>query len=181
MRLAVTHPESIGALALVATTASAEPRHLREASGKLWELFAAGHREDIVDAALQFFFSPTTYREHPELIARYRRDIVERGDVAGIVAAAQAAMERTDLMSAIGAIAVPTLVVAGRDEISAAGPAEAEAIAAAIPGARLAIVADANHLLALEKPAEFVRLVSTFVREPMPRRENPRSAHRTPA
>ena len=130
-------------------TASAEPSHLREAAGTLWELFAAGHRDDIVDAALQFFFSPTTYREQPELIARYRRDVVERGDVAGVVAAARAAMERTDLMSAIGAITVPTLVVGGRDDIGAAAPAEAEAIAAAIPGARLAIVEDANHLLAL--------------------------------
>lgn len=164
MRLAVRHPEAIGALALVATTASAEPPHLREAAGKLWQLFAAGHREDIVDAALQFFFSPATYREHPELIARYRRDVVERGDVDGIVAAAHAAMERTDIMATIRAIAVPTLVVAGRDDIGAAGPAEAQAIAAAIPGARLAIVEDANHLLALEKSAEFVRLVSTFVR-----------------
>ena len=164
MRLAA-EPSLIRRLVLIATTASAEPPHLREASGKLWELFAAGHREDIVDAALQFFFSPATYAEHPDLIARYRKDVVERGDVSGIVAAAEAVMARADFSAELARIPIPTLVIAGRDDIGAAGPTEAESIAAGIPGAKLAIVERANHLLALEKPGEFVRLVGEFVRE----------------
>ena len=164
MRLALAHPGMLRALVLVATTAAAEPPHLRDATGKLWELFRDGHREDIVDAALQFFFSPATYQQQPELIARYRQNVVERGDVAGIVAAANAAMDRDDIRSQIGSIDVPTLVIAGKDDVGGAAPPEAEAIAARIPGAELAIVENASHLLAVEKPREFVELVSSFVR-----------------
>jgi 3-oxoadipate enol-lactonase len=165
MRLALAHPEAIDRLVLVATTASAEPPHLVEAAGNLWKLFAAGHREDIADAALQFFFSPATYREQPELVARHRRSMIERGDVSGIVAAAHAAMNRDDVSAKLGAIRVPTLVVAGRDDVGAAGQAEAERIAATIPGARLAILERANHLLAVERPREFVDVASRFLRE----------------
>jgi pimeloyl-ACP methyl ester carboxylesterase len=164
MRLALAHPEGIDRLVLVATTASAEPPQLAEAAGQLWALFAAGHREDIVDAALQFFFAPATYQEQADLVARYRKDVVGRGDVTGIVAAATAAMKRDDIMARLGAIGAPTLVVAGREDIGAAGPAEAEAIATAIPGAQLTIIDQANHLLAVERPREFVAAVSAFVR-----------------
>lgn len=164
MRLAIAHPEAMDRLALIATSASAEPPELAQASAGLWQLFAAGHREDVVDAALQFFFSPATYRDQPALVARHRARVVAIGDASGIVAAAQAATSRDDVTAQLGAIRVPTLVVAGRDDISAAGPAEAERIAAAIPDAQLAIVEEANHMLALERPREFVDVVSTFVR-----------------
>jgi 3-oxoadipate enol-lactonase len=90
--------------------------------------------------------------------------MVERGDVTGIVAAAHAAMNRDDVLAKLGTLRIPTLVVAGRDDVGAACPAEAERMAAAIPGARLAIVERANHLLAVERPHEFVDVVSPFVR-----------------
>lgn len=166
MRLALRQPNAIGALVLIAATASAEPPELRAATTQLWELFGDGHREDIVDSALQFFFSPATYAEQPELIARHRKDVVERGDVAGIVAAANAVLDRPDLLSRIGDIDVRTMVIAGRDDIGAAGPGEAEAIAARIPGAKLAIVERASHLLAVEQPRELNALVRAFVRSP---------------
>jgi 3-oxoadipate enol-lactonase len=164
MRLALAQPEAIDRLVLVATAASAEPAHLVEAAGTLWTLYAAGHREDVADAALPFFFSPTTLADQPDLVARHRRSMVEREDVAGIVAAARAAMQRDDVAAKLGAIRVPTLIVAGREDIGASDVAEAERMAAAIGGAQLAIVERANHLLAVERPREFVDVVSAFLR-----------------
>jgi len=49
---------------------------------------------------------------------------------------------------------VPTLVVAGADD-EVIAPAEAEALAAAIPGARLRVIPDAGHMVACEQPAAF--------------------------
>lgn len=170
MRVALAHPDAIDRLVLVATAASAEPPHLVEASGNLWALYAAGHREDIADAALPFFFSAATRQDQPDLVARHRRSMVERDDVTGIVAAAQAAMLRDDLSAKLGAIRVPTLVVAGREDVGASDVAEAERMVASIPDARLRIIDGANHLLALERPAEFVATVGAFVREPAPLR-----------
>ncbi|HSV59044.1 MAG TPA: alpha/beta fold hydrolase [Variovorax sp.] len=55
----------------------------------------------------------------------------------------------------------PTLVIAGtRDE--ATPPAMSEAMVAAIPGARLATI-EAAHLSAVERPADFVRLLRGFI------------------
>jgi 3-oxoadipate enol-lactonase len=59
-------------------------------------------------------------------------------------------------------IAVPTLVIAGtRDE--ATPPSMSEAIAAAIPNARLATI-DAAHVSAVERPVEFTQLLIDFWR-----------------
>jgi len=43
-----------------------------------------------------------------------------------------------------------------------------EAIAAKIPGARMATIAGAAHLSAVEKPGEFARLVEEFLPERVP-------------
>ena len=57
---------------------------------------------------------------------------------------------------------MPTLVIAGvRDE--ATPPAMSEAIAAAIPGAKLVDI-DAAHLSAVERPVEFAQLLIDFWR-----------------
>jgi len=58
-------------------------------------------------------------------------------------------------------IRVPTLVVAGTQDL-ATPPAMSEDIAAAIPGARLASI-DAAHISAVEKPAELAALILDFV------------------
>ena len=57
---------------------------------------------------------------------------------------------------------MPTLVIAGtRDE--ATTPAMSEAIAAAIPGARLVTI-DAAHLSVVEQPSAFAALLTDFWR-----------------
>lgn len=71
-------------------------------------------------------------------------------------AAAAAGLEillRADLRAALPAVALPTLVVHGeRDPICPAGAARA--LAAAIPGARLALLPGAGHAPFLSRPAE---------------------------
>lgn len=59
-------------------------------------------------------------------------------------------------------IAVPTLVIVG-DEDKPTPPALSEALAHAIPGAKLEVIEGAGHLTNAEKPAHFNRLVDSFL------------------
>jgi 3-oxoadipate enol-lactonase len=81
-----------------------------------------------------------------------------------------AAVRDMDLRASLAAIAMPVLVIAGALD-PATPPAMAEAIADAVPNARLAIL-NAAHLSNVELPDEFTRLLLAFLRrdEPDPAR-----------
>jgi len=63
----------------------------------------------------------------------------------------------------LGEIAVPALVVVGEYDISPALE-QADYLAANIPGAQKAVVADAAHLPSVEKPVEFTALLLDWLR-----------------
>ena len=64
------------------------------------------------------------------------------------------ACDRLDLIEAAGRIAVPTLVICGAED-KMTPPALSQAIAEKIPGARLALVEGAGHMVMLEDPVAF--------------------------
>jgi 3-oxoadipate enol-lactonase len=65
----------------------------------------------------------------------------------------------------LGRISVPTLVVVGEEDVLTP-PAEAEAMVAAIPGSRVAVIPRAGHLSNLENPAAFNDAVAGFLDAP---------------
>jgi pimeloyl-ACP methyl ester carboxylesterase len=75
---------------------------------------------------------------------------------------ALAALVRFDRREALARIAVPTLVVTGEDDRTAA-PEVAKRMAARIAGAELAIVPATGHLLMLEQPEAFDPVLLDFV------------------
>jgi pimeloyl-ACP methyl ester carboxylesterase len=77
-------------------------------------------------------------------------------------AAAWRAIAGLDLASRLGGVRVPTLCVAGALD-PAAPPPVLEAIAAAIPGARLAVLPQAPHMMQIETPDAFAAAVAGFV------------------
>lgn len=165
MRMALGHPDMISSLVLITTTASADPPGLRLVTGQLWDLFRAGHREDIVDAALEYFLSPKTFSEQPELAAHVRDEVINMDNVDGLYTVAQAVLNRADITDEIAAIHVPTFVLAGKHDTGGAMPAESVLIATRISGAKLAIIDDASHMLILEKPKEVEALIHEFLAE----------------
>lgn len=165
LRLALAHPEAIDSLILIATTARPDPPQIREQTWHLWEMFRAGHREDIVDGALQFFFAANTFEREPQLVASYRNKVTDCNQVRGegIFEVARAVFDRTDISEQIGAIKTPTLAIAGKEDLLAPPP-ELELIASRLPNARLAIVDEASHLLVVEKPEEVAEIIGEFLR-----------------
>ena len=75
---------------------------------------------------------------------------------------ALAALVPFDRREALARIAVPTLVVTGEDDRTAS-PEVARRMAARIPAAELAVVPATGHLLMLEQPAAFDRVLLDFV------------------
>ena len=66
--------------------------------------------------------------------------------------------------AALPSIQVPTLVVTGELDRTAA-PEVAQRMAGFIPGARFAVVPGAGHLLNIEQPEAFNRVLLDFVQQ----------------
>ena len=148
MRLALDAPERLDRIVLVCTS-----RRFGEPTQ--WVQRAATVRRDgleaIVDAVLERWFTPS----FPELDVYRERFLAT--DREGYARCCEA-LATWDVGDALGAVRTPTLVVAGEHDPSAP-PAEAEQIAAAIPGARLEVIAGAKHLTPVECAQDFNRLL----------------------
>jgi 3-oxoadipate enol-lactonase/4-carboxymuconolactone decarboxylase len=143
---AVRHPERVTSLVLMATSAHLPPP---EAWTERARLVQAEGMDALVDTVMARWFTPDTAAVSPDLV-RPVRDRFRTIDPRGY-AACCLAIRDMDLRERIGAIRAPTLVVAGEDD--PATPLEMlEDIQSRIAGARLFVVPEAAHLVAVEQP-----------------------------
>jgi 3-oxoadipate enol-lactonase len=151
MWLAAHAPERIDRLALCCTSARVGPP-------AMWAERAATVRaegtEAIADAGIGRWLTAGFARAEPAVAAWLRAMIVATPDEGYI--ACCGAIERMDLEPVLGRIRAPTLVIAAAED-PATPPVHAERIAAAIPGARLEILAGAAHLANVERPEAVTR------------------------
>lgn len=112
----------------------------------------------------------------PKMLAPGNGDPVMRDAVRRLMAGAKAEgmagallgmAARPDATPQLAGIRVPTLVVTGTEDVLIV-PAESERMAAAIPGARLALIPDAGHLVAFERPEAFNRVLGEWLAAGMP-------------
>jgi len=75
------------------------------------------------------------------------------------------AIDRVDSRPRLGSLDMPALVACGAED-RVCPPELSEEIAAAIPGATLAIVAGAGHYLTLDQPDEVARLICQWLDQP---------------
>lgn len=167
MRLALHHPDLIARLVLIATNAHSDTSPVGQQAVQLWELFRAGQRATIIDAALQFFFAPATYQTQPQLIAAYRHKALALQDVEGMYQTALASFQRNSVIDQLPTLQAPTLIIAGRADAMAT-PSEATELATLIPQARAVIIEDASHLLLVEKPEAAAQTISDFLKSQEP-------------
>jgi pimeloyl-ACP methyl ester carboxylesterase len=90
------------------------------------------------------------------------RTVMERTTPRGIAGALRGMAVRPDRRAFLPGIAVPTLVLVGEEDILTP-PAEARAMADAIPGARLEIIPQAGHLAPYENPAAANAIIHRFL------------------
>lgn len=113
----------------------------------------------IAPGVLERWFTPPFQEQAPETVARIRGMLLAN-DPEGYVACC-AAVRDMDQREAIGAIRVPTLVIAGRHDL-ATPPDQARLIAGRVPGARL-VELEAAHLANIEAEAAFTAAMLGFL------------------
>jgi len=157
-RLALDHPERVRGLVLLNSfSALARNAGVRE----LWDGAVAPLRDPIDARFVRAFQAGTVTRP----IAADFLDLVVGESLAvpaRIWRALFAGFLRTDFFDQLGAIAAPTLILAGgRDAICPVS--DQQALAAAIPGARLTVVPEAGHSLHWEDPAYVAAALAAFL------------------
>ena len=152
MWLAANAPERVERLALCCTSAKVDPGPYLERAAKV----RAGGTGSVAGEVVERWFTPGFRERAPETVARAVAMLL--ATPAEGYAGCCEAIAAMDLRAGLGSIAAPTLVVAGADD-PATPPAHAEAIVAAIPAARLEVVAGAAHLANIEQPQRMTRLL----------------------
>jgi len=87
----------------------------------------------------------------------------DRGSAAQYAAQIHALLNRPNAAPLLPAIQCPTLVLTGRED-SWSGPAQHEAMAAAIPGAWLVIVEHSGHMCTMEQPQAVSDALAAWLR-----------------
>jgi 3-oxoadipate enol-lactonase len=118
------------------------------------KLVRAQGTQAIVDATMERWFTES-YRAANSLEA-LRAMFISISDEG--YANCCSIIERMDLRPGLAQITAPTLVIAGADD-PATPPEHAEAIVAAIPGARLEVLDPGAHLINVERPEAVTRLM----------------------
>jgi YbgC/YbaW family acyl-CoA thioester hydrolase len=149
----------VRALVLMSTRAepdSVEGKRARDAAAALAR---DGGARAIADQMLGRVLAEGT---SPEVAAEVRR-MMEAAPVPGLVGALAAMRDRPDSTPLLAELAeLPTLVVVGEDD-ALTPPVAARAMAEAIPGARLEVIAGAGHFPPVERPAETTRVLRGFL------------------
>lgn len=116
----------------------------------------------IVDQVMDRWFSPGFQQQRPDELAGWR-NLFLRSDPVGY-AATCATLRDTDLTAQIGAIAVPTFVVAGEADRST--PVDlVRSCAQAIAGARFEVLPGVGHIPSIEQPVALADLMTEFFTE----------------
>ncbi len=154
MWLAINAPERIDRLVLCCTSAKLGPP-------SMWAERAATVRAEgvdaVADAGIGRWLTAGFIEREPEITAQVRAMLA--ATPAEGYAGCCAVIEHMDLLDRLGEIRAPTLVVAAAQD-PAAPPEHGERIAAAVPGARFALIDDAAHLAAVEQPDAVTDLIT---------------------
>ena len=113
----------------------------------------------LVEANMQRWFTEGFRKSHPQVIERMKT-VFTGTDPKGYIASCEAIRDM-DFRASNARITAPTLVIVGAQD-SATPPAQGEAIANAIPGAKLASI-DAAHIANMEQPDVYTKTVLEFL------------------
>ncbi|MEO7334944.1 MAG: 3-oxoadipate enol-lactonase [Caldimonas sp.] len=157
--LAIRHPALVRGLVL-ANTAARYPREARAMWSERIDKVEQGGLSAIADMVMERYFHAGFRATQAGTVDHYRRSLLAT-DPNGYVACSHA-VAAVDWLERLDRIDVPTLVIAGAEDVGTP-VAMAEAMVQRIPGAELAVIADAAHLSTVEQPVEFAQHVERLL------------------
>ncbi|HMI82670.1 MAG TPA: alpha/beta fold hydrolase [Polyangiaceae bacterium] len=158
LALARRHPQRLARLILADTKSAPDSPDGRRARDENIELVRSQGVPPLVERLLPKLLSAGA---SPEVVARVRA-LGGRQTREAIASALAAMRDRADSTPMLAAIDVPTLVIVGEAD-SISPPAEARAMASALPRGELTIIAGAGHLTNLESPSAFMTAIRKFL------------------
>jgi len=153
---------SRSASALCLIDSSAQPESPESCVQREKTIVAIGRDFDKVTAGVAQFCTCDQTHDNAALM-RETLDIMRSVGAATAIQQNQAIMGRSDHRAALAQLAIPTLVLCGREN-KVTPPALSEELAALIPGAQLAWIANAGHMTPLEQPAEIAERLGTLMK-----------------
>jgi len=168
LSLVVRYPDRVRGLMLFDTRAGAdtpEAAQNREASARA--VLAADSAKELVDAMIPKLFAPITLEQRPERVEPLRA-VMENNTPRGTAGALRGMAIRPDRRADLPGIQVPTLVLVGEHDAITL-PAEAKALAAAIPNARVEVIPESGHMAPYENPSAANAVILRFLKSLEPR------------
>ncbi|AXK31325.1 4-carboxymuconolactone decarboxylase [Streptomyces armeniacus] len=152
-QLALDHPQRVSSLALVSCSA-------RHGTPDAWRqrgvVVRTNGLEPIAASTPERWFTSAFAAAQPAIV-EWAVQMVRTTDPGCYIAACET-LAAFDIRTELSRIGVPALVVAGAED-EATPPADARALVAGIPDARLAIVPGASHLVPVEQPGAVTELL----------------------
>jgi 3-oxoadipate enol-lactonase len=149
---ALTRPERIGELTLVATVATPQPAFLQRGAAA-----QAGGMAGVLASTLTRWFTPEALAVNGWPV-RYARDQVLRAD-PDTWAASWQALAGVDTLQRLPQLRMPTRLITGELDPSTPPPLMAE-IATHIPGGHVVVIDGGPHMLSLERPRELAAAIT---------------------
>jgi 3-oxoadipate enol-lactonase len=155
-------PGRVRGLLLADTFPEAETEHGKKTRRDTADRLLAEGMAPYAEEVLPMMVAPYNLRARPA-VGRHVLDMMRRTSPEGAAAALRGRAERRDYHESLARVAVPTLVVVGRDD-EYTPVAVATAMHERIPGSELLVVDGAAHMPNLERPAEFNTAFHRFLR-----------------
>ena len=156
-------PSYMSAVGLVSTRPGADNEEGRKNRAKAIEVVEREGVDAIATQMIPKLLGATTQRDRPDLMEHVRR-LIDANSAEAITSAIKAMMDRSDSTPTLAKIGVPTLIVAGAEDVLIP-PSEAEAMHRAIPTSRCEIMSFAGHLPNMEQPETFNALLAEFLQK----------------
>ena len=147
MRLAAREPARVHRLALLCTSAKADPQGFLDRAAAA----RTGGTAPLAPAVVSRWLTPGYAAEHPDLVARLE-SMIATADDEGYAACCEV-VAALDLREDLARISAPTLVISGWED-PALPPPHQQLIADGIAGAELLTVSPGAHLANLEQPLQ---------------------------
>lgn len=153
-------PGRVERLCLVDTTARPDTEEQLERRRALIKLAQTGKFKGVTPRLLPLLIHPD--RLEDKAVAGVVMEMAERVGRDAFCRQQTAILTRPDSRPDLGAIAVPTLCIVGRED-ALTPPDRAEEMAQAIPGGKVAIVERCGHLAPLERPEATTALMRLWL------------------
>jgi len=151
----------LSGLVLIATRATSDSKEAKNSRDKLTFVVKEQGLEPVVDLLLPKMLSPKTITEKPEIVKELRK-IMLKSSIDGVVGSLQGMKNRSDYSTILSQLDLPTMVIHGMDDLLIS-PKEAQNTAKVIPNAQLELIPDAGHMVNMEQPQHFNKLMVDFI------------------